>query len=481
MQRKLILFELNEVPYRIVEEFALWRPKSCLAGLLRRCQQFETHAEDRGHLSPWVTWPTLHRGIADDRHGITSFGQDLSELNRQYPPVWSILARQGVSTGVFGSLHSYPPPDDLEGDALKNYAFYVPDTFAAGSECFPKKLSPFQEFNLAMAGASGRNVDRRVHWRGALRMLASLPDLGLRADTMLRMGGQLVAERVQPWRRTRRRTCQVVLAFDIFMKQLQRTRPAFATFFTNHVASSMHRYWAAAFPGDYDEFHVTDEWVRTYRNEIDFTMCAFDRFLGRLMRFTQRHRDYRLIIASSMGQAATVARHFETQLYITELPKFMAALGVIQSDWSQRPAMAPDTSVVVAEHQAAAFQAALDGLCIDGKGVHYLPHEHGFFHIRLGQADAAERVRDVLLRGERRPIADLGLAHVKIDDRAGCTAYHVPQGTLLVYDPRTAKEAPLHRMPPRVRISTLDVAPFILRHFNVPRPDYMARPALRAA
>src|SRR5438876_3741022 len=319
MQRKLILFELNEVPYRIVEEFVGWRPTSCLASLLRRCRQFETYAEDRGHLSPWVTWPTLHRGMADDSHGITSFGQDLRELNRQYPPIWSILARQGISTGVFGSLHSYPPPE-IDSDDLENYAFYVPDTFAAGSECFPKKLAPFQEFNLAMAGASGRNVDRRVDWRGALRMLASLPDLGLRADTMLRMGGQLVAERVQPWRRTRRRTCQVVLAFDVFMKQLRRTRPAFATFFTNHVASSMHRYWAATFPGDYDEFHITDDWVRTYRNEIDFTMCCFDRFLGRLVRFVERNPEYRLLVASSMGQAATVARHFETQLYITELP-----------------------------------------------------------------------------------------------------------------------------------------------------------------
>ncbi len=479
MQRKLILFELNEVPYRIVEEFVHWRPKSCLAGLLRRCQQFETYAEDRGHLSPWVTWPTLHRGVADDRHGITSFGQDLTELNRQCPPVWSILARAGVSTGVFGSLHSYPPPDDL--DALANYAFYVPDTFAAGSECFPKQLSAFQQFNLAMAGASGRNVDRRVHWRGALRMLARLPDLGLRADTMLRLGGQLVAERVQPWRRTRRRTCQVVLAFDIFMKQLRRARPAFATFFTNHVASSMHRYWAAAFPGDYDEFHVTDEWVRTYRNEIDFTMCAFDRFLGRLVRFVERDRDYRLLVASSMGQAATVARHFETQLYITDLSKFMTALGVGQGDWSRRPAMAPDTSAVVSADRTAAFQAALDGLRIDGKSVYYVPHEGGFFHIRLGHADAAERIREVMLDGQRRPIADLGLAHVKIDDRAGCTAYHVPQGTLLIYDPRTAKEASPHQTPPRVRISTLDVAPLILSYFDVRRPEYMSRPTLRAA
>lgn len=64
------------------------------------------------------------------------------------------------------------------------------------------------------------------------------------------LGWQVVSERVRQARNVRRRTYQSVLAFDIFMKQLESTRPGFATFFTNHVASSMHRYWAAAFPGD---------------------------------------------------------------------------------------------------------------------------------------------------------------------------------------------------------------------------------------
>jgi predicted component of type VI protein secretion system len=39
--------------------------------------------------------------------------------------------------------------------------------------------------------------------------------------------------------------------FDIFMNQLERTKPGFTTFFTNQVASSMHRFWAASFPEEY--------------------------------------------------------------------------------------------------------------------------------------------------------------------------------------------------------------------------------------
>src|SRR5262249_44070452 len=128
MDRKLILFELNEVPHRVVDQFCRWRPKSWLARALPRMKKFQTYAEDVAPLDPWITWPTLHRGVNDEKHGILNFGQDLREVNRQYPPVWELLAARGVKVGVCGSLHSYPMPEDLN-----SYAFYIPDTFAVGS------------------------------------------------------------------------------------------------------------------------------------------------------------------------------------------------------------------------------------------------------------------------------------------------------------------------------------------------------------
>ncbi|HEY6563860.1 MAG TPA: hypothetical protein VIY86_05155, partial [Pirellulaceae bacterium] len=159
MGKKIVFFELNEVPYRIIDEYCRWRPKSAFARLLPKCFQYETYSEDRGHLSPWKTWPTLHRGVSNAQHFIEDFGQDLSEVDRDFPPLWRILSQNGIRTGVCGSLHTYPLPTDLSG-----YQFYLPDTFAAGSECFPKKLSIFQEFNLRMARESARNVSTKIPW-----------------------------------------------------------------------------------------------------------------------------------------------------------------------------------------------------------------------------------------------------------------------------------------------------------------------------
>src|SRR4030095_7594867 len=125
--------------------------------LLPSCHRYETFTEDVSDLSPWKTWPTLHRGVNDEKHFIQDFGQDLADVDREYPPIWHLLAKAGVSTGVCWRLHSYPMPRDLSG-----YAFYLPDTFAAGSECFPDQLSVFQDFNLRMARESARNVTTDV-------------------------------------------------------------------------------------------------------------------------------------------------------------------------------------------------------------------------------------------------------------------------------------------------------------------------------
>ena len=155
MTRRIMLFELNEVPWRIVDEFVADHPTSALARLLPRTRCYTSIAADRGHLSPWTTWPTLHRGVNDEQHMISAFGQDRTEADTSFPPVWRTLRGAGVSVGVCGSLHSFPTPPDLDG-----YAFYLPDPFATESTAHPADLVPFQEFQLMMVRASARNVSK---------------------------------------------------------------------------------------------------------------------------------------------------------------------------------------------------------------------------------------------------------------------------------------------------------------------------------
>src|ERR671913_1523940 len=100
MRRAIVLFELNEVPWEILDDYVAARPGSELARVLDRSHSFTSMAADRGHLSPWTTWPTLHRGVNDEQHMIASFGQDRRRFDRRFPPILSLLHDARVSVGV---------------------------------------------------------------------------------------------------------------------------------------------------------------------------------------------------------------------------------------------------------------------------------------------------------------------------------------------------------------------------------------------
>ena len=101
-----IVYELNEVPKRLFEFYGDLYPDSAFSKLRSRSKLFETHAADIGSLSPWITWPTMHRGVSNVDHGISDLGQDLTEVNKDFPNVFNHLVRHDVKVGV---LDHYNP------------------------------------------------------------------------------------------------------------------------------------------------------------------------------------------------------------------------------------------------------------------------------------------------------------------------------------------------------------------------------------
>jgi hypothetical protein len=467
VSRKIILYELNEVPFRVLDSFCTQDPDSSFARMLPRLKTYETLSEDKEPLSPWQTWPSLHRGVSDERHGIHDFGQDLSKVDRHYPPIWALLSAGKVRTGVCGSLHSYPMPA-----TSKDYAFYLPDPFAVTPESIPPWLEKFQKFNLTMSRESGRNVCSKIHLNLALPVLANIRKIGLRLETLAQITGQLTGELLHRWKKTRRRIYQSALVFDVFSKLLEDTQPEFATFFTNHVAATMHRYWAASFPDDYESNSYSEEWIHRYRGEIYLAMTMADRFFNRLVRFVERHSRYALWVATSMGQAAAAGSPVRTELHLTHVARFMGFFGLGTEAWTRLPAMAPEVNLRLLPAQADSFEASLRQLMIHDRPLNFR-RDAAFFSLTFGHKNL-DTERQLAKFGNRCVrFSELGLTCTEIEDGAGSTGYHVRNGMLLIYDP--ARPDPTNEN--RQQRSNLDIAPAILRNYALPVPVYM-RPGL---
>jgi hypothetical protein len=477
--RSILLYELNEVPPRVLDSYLRQRPDSTLSKLTSRSRTFTTICEDQGRLDPWISWPTLHRGVTNAVHEIEHLGQPTERTDENWPPIWSILSRAGIRTGVFGSLFS--APDGAESD---EFAFYMPDYFASRNGGEPDSFRRFHAFNTALTRESGLTVSTRFPVERALEFAFYAPSWGIRPRTLAQIAHQLAAERLKADRKTHRRSLQTVLMFDVFEKALRRTRPQFATFYTNNVAAAMHRFWAAAYPEDYPSHPFGPDWVKRFRNEILDAMDYADATLSRLHRFVDQNPEYILIVASSLGQGAIPAQPRNAVFSIRDLDRFMAALGLGAEAWEEQPAMVPCRAVKVSPGRAGDVRSRLLTISMDGHDMEakrgyaapfgFDQREDGYFHIHVQFFDYGGQ-RQVRIGNREYAAEEVGLGDIPTDFSVANTAQHVPEGSLIIYDPLAggAPEAG------PAEVSTVDIAPSILSAFGIEAPGYMKGRNLR--
>ena len=437
------------------------RPESWLAKNYGSFKKFNSFCENPDQLNPWSSWPTVHRGVDSSKHHILDLNQELTEQNKEYPAIWDVLSKSGISTGVFGSLHSFPTPIDTSG-----HSFYIPDVFATSHETYPTRLEAFQKLNLALSRKSARNVSTQIPKKALFELAVKAPILGFRTKTISKVAGQLIQEKKEKWKSTRRRTHQANLSFDLFYKLLDQKKPDFTTFYTNHVAACLHRYWAAAFPDQYEVNHFSDDWINRYDGEILFALDHADAMLAHLGKFINRHPEYQLMILSSMGQDAVKARPIESQLYVKDAKKFMACFGI--NSFENVPAMLPQFNFKVATEKCDHFELQLKQTIINGKPLRFRKHEKGIFSLELGHINQREIVMSV--SGISINPQNSGLENTTITDQSSTTADHIPEGILYVYHPSFSNShINLNVIP------TCSVFPTILENFGVQAPSYSVK------
>jgi hypothetical protein len=422
LRKQVLLYELNEVPWLVIDRFMQRCRGTQLAETLRCAQTFTTLCNDPNPLEPWRSWPAFHTGLSSLEHRSLDLGQDPTTFGGE--PIWDTVARQGIKVGVFGPLQSWPARTYASG------GFYVPDTFARSPECVPASLTEVQKFNLRLTRENLFSADAPLPVAAFVDAPLTLLRAGMRLCTFARLVQHVCIEALDARHKAGRSMMQAEPMFDIFMRQMQVHDPRFGIFFTNHVAGMMHRFWADAMEsfGEKAPYAVDG----THADLIWKAMRIFDRHLRELVKWVHAAEDRVVMVASSMGQAPIPYRSVERYLVVREAPRLLNAIGCRPAEVGL--AMYPAYSLKFrSDTEADAARARLCALRIEGQPL--------FQHFRRAAATLRFEIvspasTEVGLvnndAGSAFTLEDLGI--VARERLGGAnTAHHVPEGALFVF------------------------------------------------
>jgi hypothetical protein len=293
----VILAEFNEITWRWVEPLCARGKLPTFAEFLRDGTRGSPLAtEVSPHLDPWISWTSLYTGRPQEEHGVRFLEQPPETVTG--PRIWELAADAGKTIGVFGSIMSWPPRQDVRG-------FWVPGTFSPSPETSPPELRPIQDLNLMHTRA---HTPLARQERGSLFSRGrKLLRLGLRLSSAARAVSFLVRSRLRPHRCWEKVSLQPWINCDFFEKLYRQYRPDLATFHTNHVAHYQHRFWRAADPTPF-KVKPSEEERRKFGPSIEYGYHVADAVLRRMWKLADDNTV--MILASGLGQQPYVVEEF---------------------------------------------------------------------------------------------------------------------------------------------------------------------------
>lgn len=458
---RLVVLEVNEVPLRVLEHMADGGTCPQLARLLSSSTVAITEVRERlpREMYPSQTWASMGMGVPWSEHQVFWFN-DRKPV--EHPFYWQQAARRGRTVGLVGTLHSSP----LDRQCPEpEFLFVLPDCFAEDTRARPAQLERFQQLNLRLTQRSGRTSSVSPAL-GDLRDLSALRHLGLRLSTvrqLTRLVAGVASGRVP---RERLRLAQFLLLRDLFLRKLSTDEPDLGVFFTNHVASAMHRYWYATFPGDFERPLYDQAWIERYHREIPAAVERLDEFIGSVRRFCQES-GRTLVLTSSMGQAASTSLSTDRSLsaVVTDPHRFLTAIGVRR--FRVAPAMVPQLSMLFeTEADAESALRRLQVVAVEGLS-RVVDRSDRTITVSY---DFARPTDTLVIDGVAIPAAAAGVSLKRVDDHG--SGRHHPDGVLIIDGPV------LHSVP--ARLDYLGVSSILLELLGLDEPAAVVGPRVQA-
>lgn len=345
----------------------------------------------------------------------------------------------------------------------------MPDTFSPAPNANPKELSIFQEFNLSLTNEN-KAISRKIKKKDVIKFISLITKGIISKRSALRAMKHIIKEKINVKYKAERSLIQNVLSFNIYLKYLYKYKPSFSTYFTNHVAGMMHRYWKNLFPNDFGL--NKNEIDSFYSKSIFKAMDLADKNLLKLIKFSDEH-NYNLLVISSMGQEAIERGEYIPELVIRDFQKLINAIDLDPKNYKLLPAMQPDYCFETKNKKSMKKLRENIKFLTDNDGNQFLVERYQPVSLKINLSlknPHSISTSKVCKFGKiSYKINDIGFELINRDIGTG---YHIPEGILFWYGDKSESIKKYNKE----KIDICRISPTILKIYGIKIPSYMQKP-----
>jgi hypothetical protein len=344
MPRQLLLLELNEVNFDFVEAYVAQGKLPVLGALIRRHGLSRTTSEESyERLEPWIQWVTAHTGRSFAEHQVFRLGDIVTH---DIPQIWEVLEQHGLKVGAISPMNAK--------HRLRDPSFFVPDPWTKTDVTGGTALRKLYEAICQIVNDNAASTITPT----ALRWLALAALRYVRTQSYALAASLALQSTFKSW-------CKALLLdlllSEVFIHEVRRSSPQFASLFLNAAAHIQHHYMFCAAP--YEGPHRNPKWyVRDGMDPVLESYHLYDRMVGNVCRAFPRAR---LMLATGLHQDPHPRSTFYWRL--KDHSNFLRAAGV--PFVSVEPRMSRDFLITCEDAPTAARAAEILNSATAGDGM----------------------------------------------------------------------------------------------------------------
>jgi hypothetical protein len=282
-EKYLILLELNEINFDVVERYVVANAKRFPAlKKLFSGARIRTSCETRyEELEPWSQWASVHTGKTYAEHGVFRLGD---MVGSKVPQIFEQLESAGLRVGAISAMNAE--------NRLKQPAYFIPDPWTqtpADASWWSRSLAQ------AVSQAVNDNAQARITSKSLLQLVLGL----LRFARVTHYQKYLLLvlhSRRKPWLKG---LALDLLLHDVHWSMFNTKKPNFSTLFLNAGAHIQHHYFFNAEPLRNELTNKNPAWyVSENEDPLADVLALYDLIVGEYFGRT----DTEVVLATGLAQ-----------------------------------------------------------------------------------------------------------------------------------------------------------------------------------